>query len=142
MHSILATVTHKRFLKENVNHVELPQGFCFIEREDDLKDSYECAVVETDYFGGGGSQCSSFIKQRKFGEREEVFYDDINDALTKIGVVREDSDEFDAINLGHYRSNEDIWNRDEYETYFEDRDILESIHHALKELPKGHTFQI
>ena len=39
----------------------------------------------------------------------------INDALKFLGVVKGNSDEFDAIRLGRYRSNEDFAEANQYQ---------------------------
>jgi len=85
----------------------------------------ECAYIETDYFGGLGTQISeawfkgeriigpliSFdgIENPKVPSGAVLVEDSINATLKTIGVYRhEGKDEFDSIRLGSYRSNEKI----------------------------------
>jgi len=73
-----------------------------------LSADHSIAYIETEYFGGVGSQ-SAFAFQRG----EEVFpptssRDAINDALAAIGVdfTQTGLDEFESVGLHHFRSNE------------------------------------
>lgn len=84
------------------------------------------AYIETDYFGGAGAQSAILFEnqQVKIGplrtktnwDAESQSYKDtpegygaINEVLKELGVYKlKDKDEFDSINLGHYRSNEEI----------------------------------
>lgn len=61
------------------------------------------ALIQTDYFGGTGTQYASFFQDGK-----KLLTDvPINEALQALGVARKDGmDEFDSINLGSYRSTE------------------------------------
>ena len=63
----------------------------------------EYAIIQTDYFGGIGTQSASFYKDG-VREKENIT---INEALLMLGVspVR-NLDCFDTINLGNYRSSE------------------------------------
>lgn len=77
------------------------------------------AHIETDYFGGSGTQCASSILH---GIVEEACgTGPINQALHRIGVNRTSQlDEFDCINLGRYRSNDDVikeWNSKAFNTF-------------------------
>ena len=82
-----------------------------------------CAYVETDYFGGPGSQMSEAWQDgvRALGplisfdgvdprvpEGAREVKDAINESLRLLGVYRhEGMDEFDSVRLGWYRSNRD-----------------------------------
>jgi hypothetical protein len=66
------------------------------------------AYVETEYFGGAGDQGAIVAREGKivFGPVEGD--GSINAALRMIGAKKESAhDEFDAIGLGRFRSNED-----------------------------------
>ena len=71
------------------------------------------ALVETDYFGGLGSQAATAcvdgeVASSKEGEPEGEARP-INKALRAIGVVRApDEDEFDTVCLGQYRRMDDF----------------------------------
>lgn len=70
------------------------------------------ALVETDYFGGCGTQSATLVID---GKITEVASKDspINEALRKIGVVcKNNLDEFDTIGLGYYRTENDILESD------------------------------
>ncbi len=71
------------------------------------------AKIETDYFGGSGSQSARlFINNiRTYDGNDELDYklSPINDVLKLMGVNRKDGmDEFDTIGLSKYRSNRDF----------------------------------
>ncbi|SNR14168.1 hypothetical protein [Tenacibaculum jejuense] len=85
----------------------------------------KCAYIETDYFGGPGSQISEvwFNGERMIGplisfdgiENPKIplgailVENSINESLKTIGVYRhEEKDEFDSLRLGSYRSNDEI----------------------------------
>ncbi len=64
------------------------------------------ALIETDYFGGAGTQWACVYAESKL----IMPYTEggINQALKEIGVIKEKSlDEFDTINLSKYRDYED-----------------------------------
>ena len=63
-------------------------------------------AVWTDYFGGFGEQGCTLVT-----DKNATDYKKINDGLKALGVVADHSkeDEFDAINLGRFRHNEDIY---------------------------------
>ncbi len=65
--------------------------------------------IETDYFGGCGEQLAyAFIANRKIKAKSK--YGPINEMLKLLGVEKEvDKDEFDTVNLGNYRSNDDLF---------------------------------
>ena len=65
---------------------------------------FPIVYIWTDYFGGAGSQDAVAWTGCK-----ELFTSggSINAAVRLLGVVRDDSDEFDALGLGHYRGNGD-----------------------------------
>lgn len=71
------------------------------------------AKVETDYFGGAGSQSAKvFINGEKVLDQNSEFdwsLRPINSALKMLGVVKKDGmDEFDTIGLGEKRTNNDF----------------------------------
>jgi hypothetical protein len=71
------------------------------------------ALVETDYFGGGGDQSAKlYVDGVKMYDESDVFdysKTPINDVLKMMGVVKKTGmDEFDTIGLGKYRTNEDF----------------------------------
>lgn len=70
------------------------------------------AVIQTDYFGGIGSQCASLYDDGLIITPDKS----INDILNLLGVQRIGSkDEFDVINLGKYRNSENYyWNSDNW----------------------------
>jgi len=121
-HCIRAIVVKKTDVIENLNFQSLPQGFALlldsVENRNALKDQ-DFAVIWTDYFGGAGEQgCTLFQAFKpdhvcdKCGTTLHSKAKDlktINDGLKILGVIRNDSDEFDAINLGHFRDNNDIY---------------------------------
>lgn len=79
------------------------------------------AFLETSYFGGGGHQAAvlwtsgllalgPMVMKASDQERRPARLWPINAALRSLGVVPEEGeDEFQAMGLGFYRSNEDIW---------------------------------
>lgn len=67
------------------------------------------AYVETDYFGGFGTQGAVVWQDRKriYRKEDDGFGCPIDDALKLLGVQRtEAQDEFDVVGLGKYRTNE------------------------------------
>ena len=91
----------------------------------DLSFKGKCAYIETDYFGGAGSQLAeawengdrilgpyiSFDGNESWEYPKEVkeVYRAINRCLSIIGVFKDEGkDEFDSIRLGWYRSNDDF----------------------------------
>lgn len=71
------------------------------------------AYVETEYFGGMGSQGAAFFDQGRMvmnaSEKDEPTSHDspINTVLRALGVKAErGQDEFNALGLGHFRNNE------------------------------------
>jgi len=71
------------------------------------------ASISTDYFGGSGHQeAKLFVNNKKEYDNSSEFdwlERPINTVLKKMGIKSKDGmDEFDTINLGNYRSNEDF----------------------------------
>lgn len=73
--------------------------------------------VKTNYFGGSGDQSAGLYKSKIKGFKQIKFLDSefdwsinpINDILKEYGLVKNPNmDEFDTINLGRYRTNEDF----------------------------------
>ena len=61
------------------------------------------AIIQTDYFGGIGSQCASLYEDGQIVTPDKS----IDEILNLLGVIRIDKkDEFDSINLGEYRDSE------------------------------------
>lgn len=61
------------------------------------------AIIQTDYFGGTGTQSASLYENGKILIADKY----INDVLKELGVIKTGSkDEFDTINLGEYRDSE------------------------------------
>jgi hypothetical protein len=119
VHSLSAYVTKTEFFngheKVFINHALAKQD-CVIFLADSLIDVKQrigtFAKVDTDYFGGFGEQ-----KARFYHRGDNVFQSDddgsINEALKRLGVSRsETEDEFDAIGLGSYRSEQDLINKE------------------------------
>ena len=103
-HCINITIAKQEDLKENVKYVVLPLNYCFIKNTNDVKEGCKCLTVYTDYFGGLGEQYAElYINGLMVKE-----YNTINEGLRELNVTKGYSDEFDAINLGNYRSNDDI----------------------------------
>lgn len=71
------------------------------------------AKISTNYFGGAGHQeAKLFVNNKKeYDNSSEFDWSErpINTVLKKMGIKSKDGmDEFDTINLGNYRSNEDF----------------------------------
>jgi hypothetical protein len=71
------------------------------------------AKIETDYFGGSGSQSAKlFVNNKKVydkSDEQDWLSKPINDVLKEMGVQKIlGQDEFDTIGLGKYRSNKDF----------------------------------
>lgn len=106
--------------KLDLQYVELPQGMlAFPELYNKsvykkLGEGIKFVNLSTDYFGGAGGQraeinISTSDKEGYKTISESYEYDAINKILKEYGVTCEDgSDEFDTINLGRYRKNEDF----------------------------------
>lgn len=107
MHCINICITKKENLIENADYCELKQGFVAV-YDNQIKPNSDYADVSTDYFGGCGEQFATLHKGGKVVELPKI-----NDALKELGVIKEDHDEFDAINLGWYRTNEDFFEKEE-----------------------------
>lgn len=61
--------------------------------------------LETDYFGGYGSQAAVLLENGKITAGPISGIGTINQLLHKIGIQRwKGKDEFDSLGLGHYRS--------------------------------------
>ena len=85
-----------------------------IENFNEFSKNKEIGEITTDYFGGFGYQTSKFWKNGKiiFTKSDEHWRElitPINFLLKEMGVVKKSGmDEFDTINLGKYRTNEDF----------------------------------
>lgn len=94
----------------NEEFVSLPQGWKMLLKSDEKFNN--AIYVSTDYFGGGGEQYATVIKEGVELPNETWNtdkYRPINDALRYFGLKKDkNSDEFDTIHLGRYRSNEDV----------------------------------
>lgn len=66
--------------------------------------------ASTDYFGGMGEQDAVLAISTQKGYKVIRKSDSIDDILGDYGIVRTGGqDEFDSINLGNYRTNEDFY---------------------------------
>ena len=109
--SYLHTEESKKILNK---YVELPYDLIpFSEEEKDiisenLKENESFLYVETDYFGGIGHQ-SSLVYTKNDGHITHIDYKTINKALSFYGIPNSfDTDEFDMINLGRFREDDDF----------------------------------
>lgn len=103
-HCIQAIIAKGENLKKDVKHILLPLEYCFVENDSSIKEDCKYLKIYTDYFGGVGEQYSElYLNGVKIQE-----YETVNEGLKEIGVIRGYSDEFDAVNLGNYRSYDDI----------------------------------
>jgi hypothetical protein len=69
--------------------------------------------IETDYFGGFGDQSAKLYRDDTIlmneSTQKDIVYNPINKALKMMGIkAKKGMDEFDTINLGRYRTNEDF----------------------------------
>jgi len=69
--------------------------------------------IETDYFGGFGDQSAKLYRDdiilMNESTQKDIVYNPINKALKMMGIkAKKGMDEFDTINLGRYRTNEDF----------------------------------
>lgn len=115
MHCISGYVGKLKELKDlSLPATTLPQGFGFVCSEEikqkDVDQLSKAVYVQTDYFGGAGTQSAAFSRKGKVSfEVYESWGNPIDKALKMLGVkCDEGKDEFDSINLGKYRSNEDF----------------------------------
>lgn len=108
MHNISVYITKDDGSFNETPHLKLPQGFVlFTEKPKQLKLNRMVAKCSTDYFGGAGQQFAKvWDDKRKI--YDEIDYPAINGALLFLGVQCDDSDEFDALGLGMFRTNEEI----------------------------------
>lgn len=88
--------------------VALPQGFALTIHTPDFVEPFEPGIawLHASFFGGFGEQESTL---RIFGEKISFgpSYDAINEALSRLGVVRTaEHDEFDSLGLGKHRDND------------------------------------
>ena len=91
---------------------KLTEGMAAFGRQ--LSDSMPVAYLETDYFGGAGTQAAIawqdgriILGPQKTENEKSLAAGAINKALQQIGVARiEDKDAFDSLRLGRHRSNE------------------------------------
>lgn len=85
----------------------------FIPNLEEFKKNKTIAKIITDYFGGYGYQKATLFVNGKSVYSKSNEYDfgssPINDVLKKIGVIcKNGMDEFDTIELGSFRKNEDF----------------------------------
>lgn len=109
------------FPKLSIEYLNLPQdimAFPNLEKADVCKNfggGIIFMAISTDYFGGAGDQSASLNETIIFGDnfhykKTKVSHDvdAIDKLLAEYGVIRVgDKDEFDSIDLGRYRSNDD-----------------------------------
>ena len=117
-HNIDIGLIYKNYLhtdeaKENLNkYKELPYEITSFANtqiiDDNLNEGESYVHVVTDYFGGFGVQRASLFTKTN-GDINEEEFDTINEALSKYGIPNSfDTDEFDQLNLGSFRRNEDF----------------------------------
>lgn len=105
----LIKIKHKRLPKGIIALPEISVG----KMSKYFENGFRFVLAETDYFGGAGEQ-SAEIFEISDGKSKSISgiidgYHPINEALKKIGVQRESGmDEFDTIDLGKYRTNNDF----------------------------------
>lgn len=114
------SILNDKDLNSDIKWVEMGQNILattYIPNFEEFKKDKMVVKVETDYFGGFGSQYSSAWE---FGKKVFSYSDDnpdisnyhqnpINFALWYLGVVKEEGkDEFDTIGLGRRRTNNDF----------------------------------
>lgn len=65
------------------------------------------AFVGAEYFGGVGTQWASVYENGLLLVAPESGHGAVNHALKVLGVIAQDTDEFDAVGLGRFRCTED-----------------------------------
>jgi hypothetical protein len=101
---------------EEIKWTELPEGILTTTHIPNVRafgKNKTIASISTDYFGGSGHQeAKLFVNNKKeYDKSSEYDWSErpINTVLKKMGIKSKDGmDEFDTINLGNYRSNEDF----------------------------------
>ena len=101
---------------EEIKWTELPEGILTTTHIPNVREfgkDKTIAKISTDYFGGNGHQeAKLFVNNKKEYDKSSEFdwsERPINTVLKKMGIKSKDGmDEFDTINLGNYRSNEDF----------------------------------
>jgi hypothetical protein len=101
---------------EEIKWTELPHDILATTHIPNVRDfgkNKTIARISTDYFGGAGHQeAKLFVNNKKEYDKSSEFdwsEKPINTVLKMMGVSKKDGqDEFDTINLGNYRSNEDF----------------------------------
>lgn len=107
-------IINEKFLVSDEISVDLPQNiiaFPSLSKMDICKkfgNGITFVKVETSYFGGSGEQSAELLVSTKNGYKVVKKSDSINEILNIYGVKKISSDEFDAIKLGRYRSNENF----------------------------------
>jgi hypothetical protein len=107
-HCISAIVIKEENIKDGYKeYIKLPQGFALLHQQEDNSMLIEPYLeIDTDYFGGCGEQYATLFSG---GYKKELEGDwCIDEGLKILGVIKDETDEFDAINLGHYRDYQDI----------------------------------
>ena len=112
MHSINVYITKDDGTFEDVPHLKLHQEFIlFTFKPKGIKKNRLVAKIETDYFGGVGDQ-SATVWENKKTIYTQSGYGTINCALELLGVgPKEGNDAFDTLQLGKYRTNQEIENK-------------------------------
>jgi hypothetical protein len=101
---------------EEIKWTELPEGILATTHISNVRafgKNKTIAKISTDYFGGSGHQeAKLFVNNKKeYDKSSEYDWSErpINTVLKKMSIKSKDGmDEFDTINLGNYRSNEDF----------------------------------
>jgi hypothetical protein len=121
------SIVDDKLIHQKIVWTELKEGILAttdIPNIDEYKKDKTVAFITTDYFGGPGTQTAKLfvngVKEYDINsEYDRILFhgysidDPINQVLIKMGVTRKSggepwNDEFDAIGLGSYRSNEDF----------------------------------
>jgi len=108
-HFIQAIITKKTDILFGLNFKDLPQGFVILRNTKLNKKSIvnqDFITVNTDYFGGAGEQSCRLYQS---GTRKKL--KDINEGLKILGVIKKTHDEFDAVELSDFRTNDDIYQK-------------------------------
>lgn len=96
-----------RLATHNINSLIFPCEYVLYEivKAISLEDDVHWAIIQTDYFGGTGTQAANvFVNEQNIDQKTE----NINQALRALGVIATaDYDEFDTIGLDRIRQQPD-----------------------------------
>ena len=114
------SIVDDKLIHQKIVWTELKEGILAttdIPNINEYRKDKTIAFITTDYFGGPGHQTSKLfvngVKELDINNENDYIDGPINQVLIKMGVTRKSggepwNDEFDAIGLGSYRSNEDF----------------------------------